>query len=211
MQVKRITLICAALFAAPAAAFAQTAVEIYGRLNADLESVKATGSATGTNFSSRSRVTSNSSNVGVRGTEELGQGLRAFFQIESAVNFDSGTQSGFWASRNSGIGLISGYGQLLIGQWDSPYKFATVRIDPTGDTGIASYTGIIGSTGSVTAGQGFRAASPTAPATPTSAPRAPASPRAPACGRRSMPAASSTNWGRFTPPWPMSATRTSSR
>jgi predicted porin len=154
MQMKRITLICAALFAAPAAALAQTTVQIYGTLNADLESVKATGSATGTNFGSRGRVTSNSSNVGFRGTEELGQGLRAFFQIESAVNFDSGTQSGFWASRNSGIGLISSYGQILIGQWDSPYKYSTLRLDPTGDTGIAAYTGILGGTGSITAGQG---------------------------------------------------------
>jgi predicted porin len=154
MQLKRITLICAALFAAPAAALAQTTVQIYGTLNADVESVKATGSATGTNFGSRGRVTSNSSNIGFRGTEELGQGLRAFFQIESAVNFDSGTQSGFWASRNSGIGLISSYGQILIGQWDSPYKFSTLRLDPTGDTGIAAYTGILGGTGSITAGQG---------------------------------------------------------
>src|SRR5437763_17088550 len=103
MQLKRITLICAALFAAPAAALSQTTVQIYCTLNADLESVKATGAATGSNFASRTRVTSNSSNVGFRGTEELGQGMRAFFQIESAVNFDSGTQSGFWASRNSGI------------------------------------------------------------------------------------------------------------
>jgi predicted porin len=154
MQMKRITLICAALFAAPAAALAQTTVQIYGTLNADVESVKATGSATGTNFPSRTRVTSNSSNVGFRGTEELGQGLRAFFQIESAVNFNSGTQSGFWASRNSGIGLISSYGQILLGQWDSPYKFSTLRLDPTGDVGIAAYTGILGGTGSITAGQG---------------------------------------------------------
>ena len=154
MQLKRITLACAALFAAPAAALAQTTVQIYGTLNADIESVKATGSS-GTNFASRSRVTSNSSNIGFRGTEELGQGLRAFFQIESQVNFDNGAQGGaFWASRNSGLGLVSGYGQVLLGQWDSPYKFSTVRIDPTGDVGIAGYSGIIGGTGAVTTGQG---------------------------------------------------------
>jgi predicted porin len=153
MQLKRTTLICAALFA-PAAAFAQTTVQIYGTLNADIESVKATGAA-GTNFASRSRVTSNSSNIGFRGTEELGQGLRAFFQIESQVNFDNGAQGGaFWASRNSAIGLISSYGQVLLGQWDSPYKFSTVRIDPTGDVGIGGYSGIIGGTGAVTTGQG---------------------------------------------------------
>jgi len=154
MQMKRITLIGAALFAAPAAALAQTTVQIYGTLNADVESVKATGAA-GTNFASRTRVTSNSSNIGFRGTEELGQGLRAFAQIESAVNFDNGAQGGaFWASRNSGIGLIGSWGQILLGQWDSPYKFSTLRLDPTGDVGIAGYSGIIGGTGAITAGQG---------------------------------------------------------
>jgi predicted porin len=153
MKLKRITLICAALFGTPAAALAQSSVQIYGTLNADIESVKATGSS-GSNFASRTRVTSNSSNVGFRGTEDLGQGLRAFFQIESAVNFDNGTQSGFWASRNSGIGLQGSYGQVLLGQWDSPYKYSTLRLDPTGDVGIAAYTGILGSTGSITSGQG---------------------------------------------------------
>ncbi len=153
MKAKRITLICAALFAAPAAALAQSSVQVYGTLNGDIESVRATGSS-GTNFPSRGRVTSNSSNLGFRGTEDLGQGLRAFYQIESAVNFDNGTSSGFWASRNSGVGMQSAYGQVLLGQWDSPYKVSTLRIDPTGDTGIAAYTGILGGTGSITTGQG---------------------------------------------------------
>ena len=153
MKLKQITLATLATLAAPAAALAQSNVQIYGTLNADFESVKATGSS-GTNFPSRNRVTSNSSNFGFRGTEDLGQGLRAFFQLESAVNFDNGTSSGFWASRNSGVGLQSSWGQVFLGQWDSPYKYTTARIDPTGNTGIAAYTGILGSTGSITAGQG---------------------------------------------------------
>ena len=97
MQLKRISLIGAALVAAPAAAFAQSTVQIYGTLNVDIESVEATGSATGalgSNFQSRTRVTSNSSNLGFRGTEDLGQGLRAFYQIESQVNLDNGSQGG---------------------------------------------------------------------------------------------------------------------
>jgi predicted porin len=155
MKLKRIALATAAALAAPAAALAQSNVQIYGTLNADFESVKATGSATGVNFPSRNRVTSNSSNFGFRGTEDLGQGLRAFFQIESFVGFDNGTTSGFWASRNSGVGLMgSGWGQVFLGQWDSPYKYTTSRMDPTGNTGIAAYTGILGGTGSITAGQG---------------------------------------------------------
>src|SRR5258706_853387 len=108
MKLKRIPLAGMGLFAGPAAALAQSTVTIYGTLNADVESVKAEGGS-GTNFSSRSPVTSNSSNIGFRGTEDLGQGLSAFFQIESSVNIDSGTSSGFWASRNSGVALPSHY------------------------------------------------------------------------------------------------------
>jgi len=107
------------LAGAPAIAAAQSTVQIYGTLNVDAESVEATGAASGQNFARRSRVTSNSSNIGFRGNEDLGAGLKAFFQIESAVNFNDGTTSGFWASRNSGVGLQGGWGQFLLGQWDS--------------------------------------------------------------------------------------------
>ena len=152
MNYKRTALFAAGLVAAPAFA---ADITIYGTVNVDVESVEATGAANpGQDFKSRSRVTSNSSNIGFRGTEELGAGLKAFFQVESQVNVDDGTSSGFWASRNSGVGLLGNWGQFILGQWDSPYKVATVRIDPTGDVGIGGYSGIIGSSGATTAGQG---------------------------------------------------------
>jgi len=150
MKLKRITLVVIGLAGAPAIAAAQSTVQIYGTFNIDAESVEATGAASGQNFARRSRVTSNSSNIGFRGNEDLGAGLKAFYQIESAVNFNDGTSSGFWASRNSGVGLQGGWGQFLLGQWDSPYKYSTLRFDPTGDTGIGAYTGILGGTGSIT-------------------------------------------------------------
>src|SRR5205809_5544942 len=105
MKLKRITLVVMGLAGAPAIAAAQSTVQIYGTANLDIESVEATGAASGQNFARRSRVTSNSSNIGFRGNEDLGAGLKAFYQIESAVNFNDGTSSGFWASRNSGVGL----------------------------------------------------------------------------------------------------------
>src|SRR5258707_3685824 len=154
MKLKRITLVCMGLTGAPAAALAQSSVQIYGTANVDIESVQAKGAAAGPNFASRTRLTSNSSNIGFRGSVDLDAALKAFIQIESAVNFDAGTTAGFWASRNSGVGLQSQWGQALLGQWDSPYKFSTQRIDPTNDTGIAASTGILGGTGSITAGQG---------------------------------------------------------
>src|SRR3979490_2127870 len=154
MKLKRITLVVMGLAGAPAIAAAQSTVQIYGTLNADIESVEATGAESGQNFARRSRVTSNSSNIGFRGNEDLGAGLKAFYQIESAVNFNDGTTSGFWASRNSGVGLQGGWGQFLLGQRDLPYNVSTFRFDPSGDTGIGAYTGIMGGTGTITAGQG---------------------------------------------------------
>jgi predicted porin len=162
MKLKRITLVCLGVFGAPAIAAAQSlqvsaptsGVEIYGKLNADIESVEANGATSGQNFARRGRVTSNYSYIGFRGNEPLGSGLSAFFQVESAVNFDDGTTSGFWASRNSAVGLQGGWGQVLLGQWDSPYLVSTVRLDPTGDTGIGGYSAIIGGTGYTTSGQG---------------------------------------------------------
>jgi len=154
MKLKRITLVVMGFAGAPAIAAAQSSVQIYGTLNADFESVEASGAASGQNFVRRNRITSNSSNIGFRGSEDLGSGLKAFFQIESAVNLDDGTTSGFLASRNSGIGLQGGWGQLTVGQWDSPYKYSTQRFDPFNDTSIGAYTGILGGTGTITAGQG---------------------------------------------------------
>jgi predicted porin len=151
---KRSLILAASLAALPGIAAAQT-VQIYGTVNVDVETVAATGAtAPGQDFKSRGRVTSNSSNIGFRGTENLGGNLSAFFQVESQVNVDDGTSSGFWASRNSGVGLLGNWGQFILGQWDSPYKVATTRIDPVADIGIGGYSGIIGSTGGTTAGQG---------------------------------------------------------
>jgi predicted porin len=57
------------------------------------------------------------SRVGIRGTEDLGNGFRAIFQIETGVNVDSGNQlgqngstnpnTGFWSRIPVGIGTVS--------------------------------------------------------------------------------------------------------
>src|SRR2546427_458905 len=92
----------AVAFAVPLPVLAESGnVQIYGTINTDFERVQATGATpagalapgqlgatpTGVNAPARNRVTSNSSNIGFRGVEDLGGGLRAFFQVESAVGF----------------------------------------------------------------------------------------------------------------------------
>ncbi|HUL41246.1 MAG TPA: porin [Burkholderiales bacterium] len=140
-------------------------VEIYGTLNADFENMKATGgnqivafpAVPGVTFvgvanpvgaaqPSRNKVTSNSSNVGFRGYEDLGLGLQAWFQVESQANIDSG--STFWSSRNTAIGLKSNkLGTIFYGQWDLPAKYYANSIDAWWATSDAASNAILGTPG----------------------------------------------------------------
>jgi predicted porin len=123
-------------------------VSIYGMLNLDFENVQAEGaSGAGVNLASRNRVSSNASNIGFRGIEPLGGGYTAFFQIESGVNVDTGsssTSTGTFASRNSNLGLAGPFGSIFLGNWDTPFKIASSRLDPFGNTGIGGHSSIIG-------------------------------------------------------------------
>ncbi|MBI5437345.1 MAG: porin [Nitrosomonadales bacterium] len=88
MQKKLIAIAIAAVLA-PAAAMADTGnINVYGRLNASLVSqIGVQGQTNGV------AVNTNSSRFGVKGTEDLGDGWKAIFQIETNVNL-TGTGRG---------------------------------------------------------------------------------------------------------------------
>lgn len=126
MQKKVMALAVAGALAAPAAAFAQ-AVQIYGRANVGLDQYQATGATNSAqDLKSRTRVYDQGSRLGVRGSEDLGNGLKAIFQIESGVNIDTGStigqngvanpSTGTFASRDSYGGLEGGWGRLTFGR-----------------------------------------------------------------------------------------------
>ena len=88
MKKKLVAVAVAGVLGAPLAAHAQTAnVILYGRLNIDFELVKGK-QADGSN-PTVTRLSSNSSRFGLRGTESLGGGLDVIFQIESSINGDT--------------------------------------------------------------------------------------------------------------------------
>jgi predicted porin len=133
MNKKLAAIAVAGAFALPLAAEAQTAqVTLYGRANMDLEFVKASGPGdTAGNTSTVTRVASNSSRFGLRGTEALGGGLTAFFQVENSVAWDgnpnaSGVGSANTiANRETFVGLQGSFGQLWLGRSLSPYDDTT--------------------------------------------------------------------------------------
>jgi len=143
MNKKLIALAVAGACVAPAA-MAQTAnpVTLYGRVYVTFESVEAKGGpSTATPVPRRQRVSDQSSLLGVRGTEDLGGGLKAFFQLETGFKPDENNTT--FAARNSGVGLQGGFGSVLLGRWDMPWKVATIAIDPYGDLTLGGITGVL--------------------------------------------------------------------
>lgn len=127
MQKKLLALAVAGALA-PAAAMAQSTVEIYGRANLGIDSWEAKGATAGSgaDFDRRMRVFDGSSRLGFRVNESLGGGMRAFVVLETGVNIDTGNNlgqsggvngsSGFWASRDSYLGLGGGWGDVRFGR-----------------------------------------------------------------------------------------------
>jgi predicted porin len=128
-------------------ATAQTAnpVTLYGRVYVAFENVKADGGSAAP-VSSRNRVSNyGSSLLGVRGVEDLGGGLKAFFQLETEFRPDNNNST--FANRNSGVGLQGDFGTILLGRWDAPYKTVSQRFDQFGNTTLAGYTAIMADRG----------------------------------------------------------------
>ncbi len=122
MNKKLVAVAVAGLLAAPLAAQAQTAnVTLYGRLNLDMEVVNAKQDAPipGTPKTNMFFVKSNSSRLGVRGSEALGGGLSAVFQIESGLN--AASSGGQLATRETFVGLQGAWGTFKMGYFLTPY------------------------------------------------------------------------------------------
>ena len=140
MNKKLIALAVAGATFAPAV-MAQTAnpVTLYGRIWVMVNSIKADGGAAP--LSTRTTVVDESSLIGFRGTEDLGGGLKAFFQLESSAPPDAG--GGTFGSRNSGVGLIGGFGTVVLGRWDSPFKLSAIFVDPFAQNTIGNQLSVV--------------------------------------------------------------------
>ena len=97
------------------------------------------------NQGSRSRMNPAGSNFGFRGTEDLGNGLSAWFQLEFSTALgapppNAGTSHGTApTARNNAMGLRSRtWGTLLLGMWDTPFNQMNGFLNTNNRTGSAS-------------------------------------------------------------------------
>jgi predicted porin len=130
--------IALALAALGGNAFAQSNVTVYGRVDLSLaQQADAVDNKEVRNGSG--------SRLGFRGNEDLGDGLKAFFQIEHRFNADDGSQSTtrFWEGRSL-VGLEGAFGRVWLGRDENPaYTYSQNPADPWGLDTVASNGSIV--------------------------------------------------------------------
>ena len=126
------SLIALAVIAASSTAMAQSSVTLYGLIDVSVQSFKTnvyTASTTtiGTITQANDRQTrlgsgvQNGSRWGMKGSEDLGGGLNAVFDLQSGFSVDTGAsgQGGLLFGRHAFVGLNGGFGTLTFGRHDT--------------------------------------------------------------------------------------------
>lgn len=136
----------AALLVAASPALAQSAgsnVSLYGILDANI------GYGKGSISSAKQIGTGGfaGNRIGVRGTEDLGGGLRAMFTLEHGFNGDTGTAASgsvFW-NRQVWVGVSAPWGDFLLGRQYTPTFQVHAAYDIFGPQGVAAQQALLGS------------------------------------------------------------------
>lgn len=97
----------------PALALAD--VTLYGQIRGGIEVRKVKhGDSEGTTTNVRDYT----SRLGFKGTEDLGNGLKAIWQVEQSVSIEGDTKKG-WSNRTTFVGLAGDWGKVRVGNLDN--------------------------------------------------------------------------------------------
>jgi predicted porin len=97
--------------------------EFYGKINVSVQNTQE-GSA------SISELVSNASRLGVKGKIDLNHGLQGVYKAEYETQVDDGDKGGqTFSQRNIYAGIKGGFGQVIVGMFDTPLKKAQKKID----------------------------------------------------------------------------------
>lgn len=152
MTTKSLGVAALALLAAAAAttAQAQSSVTLFGVVDVNVRSIK--------NDTRQTRIDSSglsSSRLGFRGVEDLGDGLKAGFWLEAALNPDDGNASGLAFQRRSTVSLMGNFGEVRLGRDKVPTQLNWDDFDPFGNTGMGAVTRLSVAPGLVPTGGAF--------------------------------------------------------
>ena len=116
MKLSRLMLAAVAV-CGTSAVMAQSSVTIYGRVNTTIEHQK-------TGKESKTGMFNNNSRIGFKGVEDLGNGLKAGFQLEAGFNSDDGSDA-LAFKRQSEVNLSGNFGMVRLGNFYPESYYAT--------------------------------------------------------------------------------------
>jgi len=135
------SLIALAVLAAAGAASAQSSVTLYGRLDAGLVNVKdqITPANNGQSTTKLDSNVLNNSLWGMKGSEDLGGGLKANFVLEQGFSVDTGANANNDRAfhRQATVGLSGSFGNVDLGRNYPAYDSIRTLVNNTADTNMA--------------------------------------------------------------------------
>ncbi|WP_302172679.1 porin [uncultured Hydrogenophaga sp.] len=133
------SLIALAVLAASGAAMAQSSVSVYGLVDVWVGNEKSSTQAG--SAGSFGKMGGNegfaTSRLGFKGTEDLGGGLKANFQIETSIRADQPQPSSL-GDRQAWVGLSGGFGEVQLGRVWTPYDDTRALINDTFNANFAA-------------------------------------------------------------------------
>lgn len=137
------SLVALAALAVVGAASAQSSVTMYGVADVSLAQTTGRSIAVSTN----GLLNNGNSRLGVKGTEDLGGGLKASFNMEEAINLGNGATDANTYQRNAYMALSGNFGEVYAGRRLSPEFYAVATYELTGAANYSAVAGTFGFTG----------------------------------------------------------------
>lgn len=110
-------------------------VKLYGQVTLSLDAIDSDAAG----FQDDINMNSNTSAFGIKGSEDLGNGMSAFFKLEYQLDPTERNANGSLTDRDQYIGLeMEGFGKLLFGTASTAYKSPGKQIDAFYRTNIQS-------------------------------------------------------------------------
>lgn len=137
---KKRILLGSVLVAATSGVAAQTNVTMYGIVDAGINSTKV-GDRSAIKLSEGGNA---ATQLGLRGSEDLGGGMKAIFDIQGGISLDTGDgnipsvagSTGFAFTRQAWMGLDASWGTITMGRQYTPMFIASARYDPFGSNAL---------------------------------------------------------------------------
>ena len=131
-----ISLAVTAGMAASTAALAEATV--YGNAHVSLNQLNDAiyDNVGGMEASDKMQMSSNTSDIGVKGSEDLGNGLKALYKMEWQVDIANRNANGALTDRDQWVGLKGGMGTVKFGTMSNNYKQMGGKVDPFYRTGV---------------------------------------------------------------------------